>query len=84
LFDHYYNDRAYRNGKPGPNKSPITKVTKNGKIYETTTHFRDSAEYLDKVINTMCRPVGIEVYTFSDSLLTAPMQVDIDKFFGEP
>lgn len=81
-FDHYYEDRAYRNGHTGPNKSAIVKVSNNGKTYETTSYFRDSAKYLDEVIDTMCRPVGIEVYSFSDGLLSAPEQLDVDIFFG--
>jgi len=81
-YDHYYKDRKYRDGVQGQNKSPIVKVKNNGAIMETTEYFRDSAEYLDKVIDTMCRPKGIEVYSFSEGLLYSPIRLDIDKFFA--
>jgi len=81
-FDHYYEDRSYRDSKGGKNKSPIIKLARGGTTYDTTEYFRDSAVYLDKVVNTMCRPAGMEVYSFSEGLLTAPIKLDIDKFFA--
>lgn len=81
-FDHYYSDRSYRDNASLLNKSPIVSVTNNGIKYETTEYFRDSAGYLDKVIKTMCRPAGMEVYSFSDGLLTVPIKLDVDEFFG--
>lgn len=82
-LDHYY-DREYRDDKKfnrGPKRDIIT-VNHNGKTVNTLNYFKESAQYLDKVINEVFRPAGIEIYDFSGGLLTAPIKLDIDEFFG--
>jgi hypothetical protein len=81
--DHYYKDRYYRDNAKEEHKSPLTKVEHNGKIYQTTNYFRDSAKLVDKVIETMCRPNGIEVFSFSDGLVASARKLDLDEFFAE-
>ena len=82
-LDHYY-DREYRDDKKfnrGPKRDIIT-IQHQGKVANTLNYFKESAQYLDKVINELFRPVGVEVYDFSDGLLIAPTKLDVDGFFG--
>lgn len=79
-FDHYYEDRYYRDNRKEIHKSPIINIGDKKKS-ETTQFFQDSAKFIDKAIITMCNPIGIDVFSFSDGLLTAPVKLDIDEFF---
>lgn len=80
-LDHYYNDRLYRDAKKHWG-TPIITVEHEGKTYSTLRFFKDSAYYVNEVINTMCKPAGIDVYSFSDGLVTAASKLDVDQFFG--
>ena len=82
-FDHYYQDRRYRNNtKKGPADSPIIKIKHNNVNRETLEYFRDSADYINFVIENLCRPFGIEVYNFSnDSLVSAAKKLNAGEFF---
>lgn len=78
-YDHFYNDQAYRNSvaKIG-NAHNIVQVELNGRNYDTTEFFKESAEYIDKAIELYF--LGINIYDFSDGLLRKPIKITIDNF----
>lgn len=83
-YDHFYPDQHYRKSTTKlANRSPIVKVTHNGKERETTEFFQHSAKFFDTVIETLCKPAGITVYDFSDGLITKATPVNMDDFFGD-
>jgi hypothetical protein len=80
-YDHYYPDHLYRKSTTKiKNRSPIIEVQHDGKAYKTTKFFQESAQYIDHVIDTMCRPNNIRVYDFSGGLISAAIQVDLEEF----
>lgn len=80
-YDHYYPDSHYRKSKTKlANRSPIISVDHDGKEYKTTRFFQESAGYIDSIISTKCKTEGIEVFDFSDGLITAATKLDLDKF----
>lgn len=83
-FDHFYNDRVYRNRPKEFKKSnahKIVKVSLNGIEYDTTEFFKESAQYIDSLIPTVFKE--IDVYDFSKGLLTKPTKIDVDLFFNK-
>jgi len=82
--DHYYPDnKFYRKSKTKlANRSPIVKVQHNGKECESTEFFVSSAKYIDEIVEE-CKKLQIEIFDFSDGLLTKPLKLDVDEFFGE-
>ena len=80
-FDHYYRDKSYRQSTTKiKNRSPIVEVDVGGKKYSTTEHFRESAKFIDKVIEKYCKP-KIKVFDFSDGLINRVIKLNIDEFF---
>ena len=80
-YDHYYPDNHYRKSKTKlANRSPIITVKHAGKEYKTTKFFEESAKYIDTVINTECKPAGMEIFDFSDGLISAATALDLDTF----
>lgn len=80
-FDHYYNDTVYRNRPKHfkkANAHKIVQVNHNGNTYDTTEFFKESAEYIDKVINELFRPKGIEIYDFSNGLIQKAKIPDLE------
>lgn len=82
-YDHFYPDaKFYRKSKSKRGAaSPIVKVQHNGRTYESTEFFRESAKFFDHVIPTYCGKEGIGVYDFSDGLITKAIEIDILTFF---
>ena len=80
-LDHYYNDKLYRDTKKDWG-TPIITVEYNGEKRSTLRYFKESAAYINKVINYTLKPASINVYSFSDGLITNAECVDVDKFFG--
>lgn len=82
-FDHFYKDRMYRddqkNVKSPTNRHEIVTIGK----YKSTKYFVESAEYMDKVIKTVFRKNGVEVFDFSDGLIKNAVSLDIDDFLKE-
>jgi hypothetical protein len=82
--DHFYKDRQYRDGqkhiKP-ENRNNIVNVHFRGQSYETTDYFRDSAECIDTLIEDVFSK-ELEVFDFSDGLITAATPLDPEEFFG--
>ena len=78
-FDHFYDDRAYRDSiaKKG-NMHKIIKVSIGESNYETTEFFKESAEYIDSIIPTLFN--DIKIFDFSDGLLTKPIKLNINEF----
>jgi len=80
-FDHYYPDSHYRKSTTKlANRSPVITITHEGKEYKTTKFFQESAEYIDKMINTKFTDAGIVVYDFSHGLIKKAIGLDIDDF----
>lgn len=83
-YDHYYPDNHYRKSKTKlANRSPIITIKHSGKEYKTTKFFEESSKYIDTIINTKCRPLGIEVFDFSDGLISSAADINIDDFMKE-
>lgn len=74
-FDHFYNDRIYRDKKIGKKENQHTIISVGG--LETTRYFYESAGFLDNVIDNICRPLGIEVYDMSDGLIKKATKIRI-------
>jgi len=83
-FDHFYNDRAYRD-RPSElkkaNAHKIIKVNLKNQVYDTTEFFKESAEYIDKLIPSLFK--DIKIFDFSDGLLMTPKKLDINTFLQE-
>ena len=80
-FDHYYPDSHYRKSTTKlANRSPIITVQHNGAGYKTTKFFQESAEHINTVIDTLCKDANMNVYDFSDGLITSATSLDIDDF----
>lgn len=78
-FDHFYDDRAYRDSIAKKNNMhKIIKVYVDNREYETTEFFKESAEYIDVVIPTLFK--DIKIYDFSDGLLKMPIKLNIEEF----
>lgn len=78
-YDHFYNDSVYRSQEmKKKNIHNIIKVRLNDSDYETTEFFKQSAEYIDKLLLTTFK--DIRVYDFSDGLLNTPSKLDIKEF----
>ena len=82
--DHYYPDNQYRDpeeqGKLKPkNRVHIVEVEHEGKTYQTTDYFRDSAECLDDMITGPF--VNIPTYDFSNGLVSKAIKLDVNNFF---
>ena len=82
--DHFYKSRMYRddqkNVKSKSNRHIIIDVEKNGKSYKTTKYFMESAKYLDDVIENEFIKNGINIFDFSDGLITKAINLDIHEF----
>ena len=78
-YDHFYNDRIYRDkiAKKG-NQHKIVKV---GDL-ESTRYFVESAKFLDDFIANECSKANINIYDFSDGLITKAKKIDLDIFFS--
>lgn len=80
-FDHFYNDSVYRKPpakvKKG-NAHKITQVEVDGKMYDTTMFFKESAELIDQMIVSLFS--DIKMFDFSDGVMSAPERLDIDSF----
>jgi hypothetical protein len=59
---------------------------RTGEIVETTLHFRESATYIDEVIDGLFTPAGIEVVDFSDGLISKARPMDLGDWMqhGDP
>ena len=83
-FDHFYNDRVYRD-RPKEfkkaNAHKIVKVNCNGELCDTTEYFKESAEYIDSTISTLFK--DIDVFDFSNGLISEAINLDADDFFGD-
>ena len=79
-FDHFYNDRIYRDKIIGK-KSNQHKIVKVGEL-ESTRYFVESAKFLDGFIDGNLKQKGINVYDFSDGLITKAKKLDLDTFFS--
>lgn len=82
-YDHFYNDRVYRNRPEELKKANahnIVQVNLHGQTYDTTEFFKESAEYIDSVITTLFK--DIRVFDFSAGLLSAPVKLDINEFLN--
>ncbi len=80
-YDHFYKDHIYR--KPGAevkkaNMHNIVEVEANDNKYQTTLYFKESAEFIDKVIPTWFG--DIEVFDFSNGLLKSPKKLHLHEF----
>jgi hypothetical protein len=64
--------------------NPIVETVhpETGKTVETTLHFRESAAYIDQVIDQLLRPIGVEVVDFSHGLISAATRMDFDAWMG--
>ncbi|KKM05269.1 hypothetical protein LCGC14_1755810 [marine sediment metagenome] len=85
-FDHYYKDKAYRDEKEfskidKKHRVSIIDIEHKGKKVQTLGIFRDSAETLNELIPTLFKDINI--YDFSDGLITTAINLDIDKFMKE-
>lgn len=82
--DHFYQDRQYRDGqkhiKP-ENRNNIVTVQFQGKTYETTDYFRDSAKCIDDLIKNVFSK-EVEVFDFSDGLIQAAKPLDVKEFLN--
>ena len=83
-YDHYYQDRLYRGDtkKPKDWGTPLIEVNHDGKKYQTLRIFKDSADYINYVIDNLCKPAGANVYSFSDGLVTNAIPADAKTFFN--
>jgi len=82
-YDHFYPDNLYRKSTTKKaNRSPIIKVDHNGIERESTEFFKASATFFDFVISTYCKEACINVYDFSDGLISEATRVDLCEFFG--
>jgi hypothetical protein len=80
-FDHFYNDKIYRERPEGLKKANahnIVQVNLHGQTYETTEFFKQSAEYIDSVVATLFK--DIKIFDFSNGLLTAPIKLNTEEF----
>ena len=69
-YDHWYKDRSYRNPPKGAkaiNQHDIVDVECGRKSYKTTAYFRDSAAYIDSLLPTVFKEIG--VFDMSGGLL---------------
>lgn len=82
-YDHYYQDKYYRDSKTEKHKSKVIEIQHQGQIRETSEFFYESSKYINKVIREQCEPAKINVYNFSDDSLVDAEYVNIDTFFGE-
>ena len=81
--DHFYQDRAYRDGQKqtkAKNLNHVVSVEHRGKTYQTTDYFRDSATCIDKFIKDSFSK-ELQVFDFSDGLITAATPLDPVEFF---
>jgi hypothetical protein len=78
-WDHFYKDRYYRdfNIVKAENRPQIVKVNN----FETTNYFAETAIFMDSVIETMLKPLGVNVNDFSDGLISKANKLDIKSFF---
>lgn len=82
-YDHFYKDRVYRDEQHKvkiSNRHKIITVECNGKTYETTLYFKETAEYINKMANEYFK--DIEINDFSDGLLENFNKLNIDKFLS--
>jgi len=80
--DHFYPDRAYRDGQKqtkAKNKNHVVEVELNGRTYQSTDYFRDSAKCIDDMIVGPFKDV--KVYDFSAGLITKAIPLKVDDFF---
>lgn len=82
-LDHYYGDRFYRDNSNEKHKSPIIREIYNNKECYTTRFFKDSANYLNNIFIPKCFLMGMNVYTFSQGLVSGAIGVNLEDFFGE-
>jgi len=84
-FDHFYDDHMYR-GKEykkivkAENRVHIIDIELNGKKYQTTDYFKDSADYINKSIIGPFK--DIEVFDFSEGLITSANTITVEAFFS--
>jgi hypothetical protein len=80
--DHFYGNLGYRDKHDHKkillhNSDPFNTVMVGD--METTDDFIHTAKYIDRVIEELCRPAGIEVFIMCDSLITKAKKYDLDK-----
>lgn len=85
-FDHYYKDKIYRDKKEyskfaRKHRVGIVEVKHRGKTFQTSDLFKDSAETINELIPTLFKDVN--VYDFSDGLISTAINLDIDEFMAE-
>lgn len=81
-YDHFYPDRAYRDipvGTKKENDNNVVTVEFDGKQYQTTDYFRDSARCIDKLIVDIFSK-ELRVFDFSNGLIQEARAADITKF----
>lgn len=81
-YDHYYGDMFYRKCAVKENKSKLIKIEHNGCVFDTSQFFKDSADFINMMINTQCKSKNISVFSFGDGLITAANKINIDDFFN--
>lgn len=83
--DHYYQDNFfYRKSKTKEsNRSPIVDVVKDGTKYKSTEFFRESAKFIDKLIEQYYNKENVEIIDFSDGLIQKAKKADLDAFFSQ-
>lgn len=82
-YDHYYKDKVYRDSEftkmvQPKHRMDIVSAALNGDTVQTTNLFKDAAETIDELIPTIFRDINI--FDFSDGLISAAMRLDIDIF----
>ena len=80
-YDHFYKDNIYRKTPSWVKKEHrhnIVRVEVDGRFYETTEYFKQSAEYISSMITTIFKDVPI--FDFSDGLLKNTNKINISNF----
>jgi len=85
-YDHFYNDKVYRDGtgqecvKPA-NKVHVVDVLFKGTKHKTTDYFKESAGCIDNMIVNQFK--DIRVYDFSDGLINNAIKANVDDVFNK-
>jgi hypothetical protein len=85
-FDHFYKDRVYRDRQvllKKSNRHIIVDMEHNGRTYKTTKYFAESAKHIDSIVEKQFNEAGINVFDFSDGLISNVKKLDVDEFFSE-
>lgn len=81
--DHFYGDNYYREKQhllKKSNRHIIVDVKHDGKIYKTAKYFKESAECINHMIKNVFNTSGIDVFDFSDGLVTEAKKLNINEF----